>query len=112
MNGPISVGDILHVTANTPNDLDGFWPNSDEERLKWLAKNGLIANTQTCPDPQCGPNRAMHLVKDVHDIDKYIVSHAHPILHIAQYSIQYFSSVCFSGGATIAVKGSGQQQRK
>ncbi len=92
MHGPITVGDILQVTANTPNDLDGFWPDSDEERLKWLAKNGLIANTQTCPDPQCGPNRAMHLVQDVHDIDKYIVSHAHPILHIAQYSIQYFSS--------------------
>ncbi len=76
MFGPINVNDIMGLTANTPNDLQTFWPATSEEKLQWLARYGLIANSQTCPDVQCGANQAMHLINDDNVQDKYIVSSA------------------------------------
>ncbi len=72
--GPITVGDIMQVTINSPHDLQSFWPISKEDQLVWLARHGLIANSQTCPNAACGVNVPMSLIKDAARTDGFIVS--------------------------------------
>ncbi len=47
---------------------------SVEDQLVWLARHGLIANSQTCPNAACGVNVPMSLVKDSGEADGFIVS--------------------------------------
>ncbi len=62
---------VVHAASDITNVFSGDMNN----KLKFLARYGLIANEKRCTDATCTPNNErLALVKDDEDIDKYRVS--------------------------------------
>lgn len=73
LEGPVPLGaqDFMQIEVNTVGDIDNIFPTDSFQRLKVLARFGLIHNSMTCP--VCGPNVQMTLQKDKSEADGYIV---------------------------------------
>ncbi len=75
-DGPVvSPNGLRMLVVHTASDIANVFSGDMNNKLKFLARYGLIANEKRCTDAACTPNNErLALVKDDEDPDKYRVS--------------------------------------